>query len=311
MQQFTRGDLRFDVTDSGPAEAEAIVLLHGWPQDRHAFDPVIPLLTAAGYRALAFDQRGYSPGAQPASTSSYAMSELVADVLALLDAAGVAKAHLVGHDWGGAVAWAVAQRAPDRLASLTVLSTPHPRAMLEALQHPDQLLKSWYMLAFQVPALPETVLRATLATVLQRSGLPAFEAHRYAARFRTGRTASGGLAWYRAMGATEVRRAARAVRGILPTGAERTLGVDPHVTVPTTLVWGRHDTALGRRATEATAQWVTGQYRLVELDAGHWLPETRPHEVAEAILGRAGGERADDAHSPAPAAGSPAPRADS
>ena len=82
MQQFTRGELRFDVTDSGPADAEAIVLLHGWPQDRHAFDPVIPLLTAAGYRALAFDQRGYSPGAQPASTSSYAMSELVADVLA-------------------------------------------------------------------------------------------------------------------------------------------------------------------------------------------------------------------------------------
>lgn len=311
MQQFTRGELRFDVTDSGPADAEAIVLLHGWPQDRHAFDPVIPLLTAAGYRALAFDQRGYSPGAQPAPTSSYAMSELVADVLALLDAAGVSRAHLVGHDWGGAVAWSVAQRAPERLASLTVLSTPHPRAMLEALQHPDQLLKSWYMLAFQVPALPETVLRATLATALQRSGLPAFESHRYAARFRAGGTAAGGLAWYRAMGAAEARRAARRVRGILPTGAAPTPEVDPQVTVPTTLVWGRHDTALGRRGTEATAQWVSGPYRLVELDAGHWLPETRPYEVAEAILDRAGGQRAGDASGPAPRAQSPAPRADS
>jgi pimeloyl-ACP methyl ester carboxylesterase len=298
VQQFTRGDLSFDVTDAGPADAEVIVLLHGWPQDRHTFDPVIPLLTAAGYRALAFDQRGYSPGAQPTSTSSYAMAELVADVLGLLDAAGVSQAHLVGHDWGGAVAWAVAERAPDRLASLTVLSTPHPRAMLQALQHPDQLLKSWYMLAFQVPALPEAVLGATLATVLQRSGLPAFESHRYAARFRNGDTATGSLAWYRAMGAAEARRAARRVRGILPTGSGSTPDADPHITVPTTLVWGRHDTALGRRGTLGTAQWVSGPYRLVELDAGHWLPETRPREVVAAILDRVGGEAAGEPGTP-------------
>lgn len=293
MQQFTRGGLTFDITDAGPADGEVIVLLHGWPQDRHAFDPVIPLLTAAGYRALAFDQRGYSPGAQPTSTSSYAMSELVADVLALLDAAGVTEAHLVGHDWGGAVAWSVAERAPERLASLTVLSTPHPRAMTQALQHPEQLLKSWYMLAFQVPALPEAVLRPMLATVLQRSGLPAFESYRYAARFRTASTASGSLAWYRAQGAAEARRAVKRVRGILPTGSGG--GPEEHapITVPTTLVWGRGDTALGRRGTMATAQWVSGPYRLVELDAGHWLPETRPREVAEAILDRVGAPRAD------------------
>ena len=180
--------------------------------------------------------------------------------------------------------------------------------MLEALQHPDQLLKSWYMLAFQVPALPETVLRATLATALQRSGLPAFECIGMPRGSGAGvHRSSGGLAWYRAMGAAEARRAARRVRGILPTGAGSTPEVDPHVTVPTTLVWGRRYTALGRRGTRSTAQWVSGPYRLVELDAGHWLPETRPREVVEAILDRVGGA-SGPATPAAPRRGRRAPR---
>src|SRR6478672_3924708 len=183
MEQFTRDGLVFDVGDSGDGD-DVVVLLHGWPQDRHAWSRVAPLLAEAGLRVVSFDQRGYSPGALPRGRAAYRMSELVADVLALVDALGQTRVHLVGHDWGGAVAWAFAERHPDRLHTLTVVSTPHHRAMAWALRHGDQARKSWYMLAFQLPVLPELVLRRRLPDVLRRSGLPEEDVTRYVARFR-------------------------------------------------------------------------------------------------------------------------------
>jgi pimeloyl-ACP methyl ester carboxylesterase len=269
MEGFTRDGLRFDVQDAGPRGGPVVVLLHGWPQDHTAWDRVAPLLHRAGLRTLAPDQRGYAPGARPPGRAAYRMAELVGDVEALLDAAGLQRAHLVGHDWGGAVAWAFAARHPSRLTGLTVLSTPHPGALGWALRHSDQALRSWYLLAFQVPALPEAVLRRQLLGLLARSGLPAADAQRYAARFREPGAARGGLAWYRALGLD------------LGGGVQR-------VRVPTTLVWGRRDPALGRAAAERTARWVAGDYRFIELDAGHWLPELEAEAVAAAVIARAG-----------------------
>lgn len=281
MNQFSRQGLVFDLVDSGPAEAEAVVvLLHGWPQDHTAWDRVTPLLVAGGLRVLALDQRGYSPGARPPGTAAYRMRELVADVAALLDEAGAARAHLVGHDWGGAVAWAFAERHPERLDSLTVLSTPHHRALAWAFRHGDQARRSWYMAAFQVPAVPEAVLRRTLPHVLRRSGLPEPDAERYAARFRQPGAARAQLAWYRAL-----RNPLRG-NGSTDSGSN---GKPRRITVPTTYVWGRHDPVLGRAAAERTGRYVVSDYQFVELDAGHWLPETRPDDVATAVLSRAGG----------------------
>jgi pimeloyl-ACP methyl ester carboxylesterase len=281
VNQFSRQGLVFDLVDSGPAEAEAVVvLLHGWPQDHTAWDRVTPLLVAGGLRVLALDQRGYSPGARPPGTAAYRMRELVADVAALLDEAGAARAHLVGHDWGGAVAWAFAERHPERLDSLTVLSTPHHRALAWAFRHGDQARRSWYMAAFQVPAVPEAVLRRTLPHVLRRSGLPEPDAERYAARFRQPGAARAQLAWYRAL-----RNPLRG-NGSTDSGSN---GKPRRITVPTTYVWGRHDPVLGRAAAERTGRYVVSDYEFVELDAGHWLPETRPDDVATAILSRAGG----------------------
>lgn len=281
MNQFSRQGLVFDLVDSGPAEAEAVVvLLHGWPQDHTAWDRVTPLLVAGGLRVLALDQRGYSPGARPPGTAAYRMRELVADVAALLDEAGAARAHLVGHDWGGAVAWAFAERHPERLDSLTVLSTPHHRALAWAFRHGDQARRSWYMAAFQVPAVPEAVLRRTLPHVLRRSGLPEPDAERYAARFRQPGAARAQLAWYRAL-----RNPLRG-NGSTDSGSN---GKPRRITVPTTYVWGRHDPVLGRAAAERTGRYVVSDYEFVELDAGHWLPETRPDDVATAVLSRAGG----------------------
>lgn len=117
LSTFSRAGLTFDVQDGGPRDGAVVVLLHGFPQDSSSWELVAPRLHDAGLRTLAPDQRGYSPGASPREVSAYRGPELVADVLALMDAAGAERVHLVGHDWGGAVAWLVAQRAPHRLAS--------------------------------------------------------------------------------------------------------------------------------------------------------------------------------------------------
>lgn len=272
MESFTRDRLRFAVRDDGPRDAaRTVVLLHGFPQDGATFDAVVPALHAAGLRTLVPDQRGYSPAARPPGRAPYAVGQAAADVLALLDAAGVARAHVVGHDWGGAVAWELAARHADRLHSLTVLSTPHPAALAWALTRSAQGLRSWYMGFFQLPWLPEQVVALTLEPSLVATGLPVEHARRYARRMREPGALRGALGWYRAV----------PVSALTPT---------PAVAVPTTYVWGRRDVALGRAAAERTRRHVVGPYRFVELDGGHWLPETRPEQVAAVVLDQVGAD---------------------
>lgn len=269
MLRYSRGSLTFDVLDRGPRTGDAVVLLHGFPQNATAFDEVTPALTAAGLRTLAPTQRGYAPTARPRWRGSYRMPELVDDVLALLDAVGLERAHVVGHDWGGAQAWALAAWHPQRVASMTVLSTPHPAAMTASLVLGDQALRSWYIGAFQVPYLPDRLLAPRLQALLDRSGLPTEHARRYAAALCEPGALAGALGWYRG----------------IPFSANAGVG---QVTVPTTYVWGNRDTALGRRAAERTERHVSAPYRFVELPAGHWLPEKHPQEVAAAVLDRIG-----------------------
>jgi pimeloyl-ACP methyl ester carboxylesterase len=258
--------LTFDVTDGGPVDGAPVVLLHGFPEDRSSWDAVSSRLHAAGLRTFAPDQRGYSPGARPADTAAYRLEHLVGDVLALIDATGEEQVHLVGHDWGGGVAWLMAANHPDRVASLTVLSTPHPAALARAARNLDQLRRSWYIAAFQVPFLPERVFAAGFRSLLVGSGLPLEVAERYAARLGRPEALRGPINWYRAMRSSKVP-------------ARR-------VTVPTTYVWSTHDVALGRLAAELTREHVTGPYEFVELDASHWLPETEPDACASAIVRR-------------------------
>ena len=275
MERFSRSSLTFDVTDRGGAgdapDQPTVVLLHGFPTNRASWDQVSDRLVASGLRTLAPDQRGYSPGARPTEgyPRAYAMSELVADVVALLDAAEVERAHVVGHDWGGGVAWAVAGSHPERVASLTVLSTPHPAAMARSMRDPWQALHSSYMGFFQLPRVPELALSRSLVRTLIASGLPRATAEQYAGRMREPGALRGGLGWYRAL---------RHSRG----SAHR-------IRVPTTFVWGRRDEYLGRRAAESTGAFVTGDYRFVEVDEGHWLPELAPDVCAAEIQARVSG----------------------
>ena len=189
MERFGNAAFSFEVTDTSSAAGgggQVAVLLHGFPEDRHSWDAVAPALAAAGYRVLAPDQRGYSPGARPAARSAYTLSQLAGDVLALADAAGADRFHLVGHDWGGALAWYVADHYPSRLISLAALSVPHPQAFLRALASSNQAARSWYVAAFQLPALPELALSRrggdAMRAALVRTGLDPGSAARYAAR---------------------------------------------------------------------------------------------------------------------------------
>ena len=272
MRTFERAGYIFEVRDGGPTDGEVIVLLHGFPQDAATWSDVEPLLHEAGYRTLAFDMRGVSPGARPESVRQYATIESIHDVTALLDAAGVEHAHLVGHDWGAYVAWATATECPERLLSLTVASTPHPGALRRSMTRSSQGIRSSYMLLFQVPGIAEAVLKpgTPLWNAFVR-GLPPEHKQRYAQRMSDHATRHAALNWYRVM------------RYEL-TSPSFTGGP---VSVPTTYVWGEYDPALGRFAAEATGHYVAAPYAFVQLRAGHWLPETRPELLAEAIVSRA------------------------
>jgi pimeloyl-ACP methyl ester carboxylesterase len=269
MERFSRDGLVFDVRDAGPADGEPVVLLHGFPQDSGAWDRLAPGLHGAGLRTLALDQRGYSPGARPRGRAAHRLRELTDDVLALLDAAGLGSAHVVGHDWGAVVGWALAARHPERLRTLTALSVPHPAAMARAALTGDQALRSSYIAAFQVPVVPERTLLALGGALLRRlltqSGLPGALADRYVARMRQPGALTGALSWYRA----------------LPLDAREPVGP---ARVPTLHVWSTEDVALGRAATEGTAAHVEAPYRLEVLEGlPHWLPELAAERVGELV----------------------------
>lgn len=240
--------------------AGAVVFLHGFPQTASSWASQVAAVERAGFRAVAPDQRGYAPGHRPSGRGAYRIDALVDDALAVIDATGDEPVHLVGHDWGGGVAWALAARHPDRLRSLCVVSTPHPGAMRRACAG-TQLLRSWYIGFFQLPWLPERLLLAgggaPLRRALERSGLPADMAARAVERMREPGALTAALNWYRALPLAS------------PSSA---IG---RIEVPTLYVWSTGDTALGRAAAERTADWVDAPYRFEVLDGvSHWITET-------------------------------------
>jgi len=269
MDSFRRNGLTFDVRDAGPGDGEPVVLLHGFPQDSAAWDLVAPALHQHGLRTLAPDQRGYSPMARPRGRAHYALRETVGDVLALLDTAGLESAHVVGHDWGGIVAWGLGAWHPDRVRTLTALSVPHPAAMAKAMTTSDQALRSYYVGVFQLPLLPERLLLAGDGAVLRRmlrsGGLDDALVDHYVRRMQEPGALSAALGWYRA----------------LPWAGRDPVGT---VRVPTLHVWSTGDAFLGRAATEATERFVDAPYRLEVLEGvPHWIPELAADRVAELV----------------------------
>lgn len=273
MDRFRRGDLVFDVIDEGPADGPVVILLHGFPQQNTMWQAVIPQLTTQGYRCLAPRQRGYSPGARPTRRRDYGVDELAEDVRTLIDASGAERVHLVGHDWGGAVAWRTAQLYPDRLLTVTSLSVPHPGAFSKAILSSRQAAASWYMLFFQLPRIPEWYLlhtrrKFTFSGMLKQRAEHAPElAQAEATAMREPGALTAALNWYRAYPVTNTRGAGRAV------------------SVPSMLIWGDGDIALKEKGARLTGEYVRADYRLEILKGvSHWILDEAPDETADLLL---------------------------
>lgn len=271
MEQYRRGDLVFDVKDVGPPDGPVVVLLHGFPQHNDSWDAVIARLSAQGFRCLAPNQRGYSPGARPPRRRDYKTTELIADIGALIDASGADKVHVVGHDWGAAVAWGVASEYPDRLATVSPVSVPHPAAFLKSMPTSKQGLASWYMYVFQLPWLPEFLLTrnggAMSTKSLERIGQTREAAERDTRAMLEPGAMTAGLNWYRAMPLTDLRRASG------------------KITVPTMYVWSDNDAALLPKAAYETERYVAADYRFeVMPGVSHWIPEEKADELSDLLL---------------------------
>jgi pimeloyl-ACP methyl ester carboxylesterase len=255
----------------GSTEKPAVILLHGFPVTSAMWNALMTPLTDAGFRVVAFDQRGYSPGARPEELSEYQVSKLTADVVAVADATGLEKFHLIGHDWGAGVGWSTVMQHPGRIVSWTALSIAHPAAFGAALQNdPDQQSKSSYFLLFQTPWLPETLFTFNSLSALDMmySTMSSEQIDEYHSVFAEPGALTGALNWYRAM----------------TLGQDGSDDVSMKVSTPTLFIWGNHDEAVGRVAIEMQTEYITGPYSEIELDAGHWLLTDSPREVVESVV---------------------------
>jgi pimeloyl-ACP methyl ester carboxylesterase len=273
--------LALEVARAGPEDGPAVVLLHGFPETWWCWRHQIGPLAEAGYHVLAPNQRGYGRSDKPDRIADYALDRLADDVAGLIAAAGRERAALIGHDWGGLVAWWMTLRHPDRVDRLIILNAAHSVAYLrEVRRRPNQMFRSWYVGAFQIPRLPEILLRRRqfrpLARVLRQTSRPGTFTDDDLDRYRAAWSEPGALRamihWYRA-----------AVRARPP------LPDDPRIRVPTLIIWGVRDRFLDRALADASlALCERGRLDMLE-GATHWVQHEEPAEVNRRLLEFLGG----------------------
>ena len=266
--------LTFDALVAGEPGAPLVLLLHGFAESMHCWGAQMAALAGAGYRAVAPSQRGYSPGARPdtSDTANYHIERLMDDAMAISAAGGCGdrRFHLVGHDWGGSIAWALADRFPQLLASLTVLSRPHPNAFNRALEMPDgdQAHRSRHHKAFLEPGAAELVLADDARWLRERlaaAGVPLAAIEQHLSVLGNTAAMEAALSWYRARGAIRT-----------PLGPIR---------VPVLYIWGDADDTVGRIAAEGTEDFIAAPYRFEVLPGvGHFAADQAPDRVNELLL---------------------------
>ena len=248
-------------------DGPGIILLHGFPETSAMWSPLPKAAALAGFRVVAFDQRGYSPGARPEGVDAYAISELASDVIAIANSVGFERFHLVGHDWGCVVGWAVAIGQPERVTSWSALSIPHPGTLIAALRRE---LPS-YIRLLTAPFVPETLLSFNSLAALRKGSYPGSTARQreeYLAVFSEPGALTGALNWYRAITASL-------------EGAEAVAGP---VQVPTLFLWGTGEGWVTDAALEQQRKLVNAAYAELELDAGHFLMQEKPAEAVAAVM---------------------------
>ena len=272
MTQIAIGDYTFDVRAAGPEDGEVVILLHGFPQTSYEWRHQIRALAAAGFRAVAPDQRGYSPGARPADVADYALPLLVQDVIGLADAIGAERFHIAGHDWGAVVAWAVAVAARDRVITANPVSVPHPDAFARVLNDPTscQPQASSYFDVFVQPNSEDAFLangQAGLRSIY--AGIDEAAVDEYVRVLGSKPALGAALNWYRAnIGDRNLQGPA--------------LGP---VEVPTMFTWSDGDTALCIDGALLTEEYVSGPYRFEVLEGvNHWIPDLAAEAMSTLLL---------------------------
>lgn len=273
-REIEANGLTFEVDTCGTGDRLALCL-HGFPELAFSWRHQLPLLAGLGYRVWAPNLRGYGRTSRPASVKDYALPHLLADVAGLIEAAGARRAVLVGHDWGGALAWHTALRQPARVERLIVLNMPHPACLLDGLAGWRQRLRSWYIAAFRVPWLPERLLtaghgwlaaEAIAATASDRSRFPpdVLRVYRDAAVRRGAMTAM--VNYYRAL----------PWAGPPP---EAVAALRERIEVPTLMIWGEDDFALGRELLRGTEELVPDLVLRTLPGISHWVQQEAPETV--------------------------------
>lgn len=261
---------------AGPPDGPLVVLLHGFPEFWYGWRKQIDPLAEAGYRVLVPDQRGYNLSDKPRGVAAYNIDELAADVIGLIDAEGRDKAVVVGHDWGAAVAWWTAIRYPDRVEKLVILNVPHPLVMQRHLRKSfSQLRKSWYMFFFQIPKLPESLMRlrnfrGMLDSLRKSSRGGVFDeadGQRYVQAWSQPGALTSMINWY---------------RGLTRARPERVSS--PRVKVPTLMIWGVGDRFLDVEMTQPSIELCDdGRLELID-EATHWVQHEEAPRVNALIL---------------------------
>ncbi len=269
--------IRLQVATAGAPKDPTVILLHGFPEFWYGWKKQIPPLANAGFHVIAPDQRGYNLSEKPEGIIAYHIDELAKDVIGLIDSIGKEKINLVGHDWGAAVAWHVAREYPERLEKLAILNVPHPDVMVQTLRRSlPQLLRSWYILFFQLPGVPERVMtwngyqamrRMMITSSRPDTGIAA-DLDRYVTAWSQPGAMTAMLNWYRAAFRWGHRRTVSPAR----------------IRVPTLMLWGMHDIALSSEMAQPSID-LCDQGQLVFFEnASHWVQHDEAEEVNRLLI---------------------------
>jgi pimeloyl-ACP methyl ester carboxylesterase len=266
------GDVHLHYVEAG--EGPLIVLLHGFPEFWYGWRLQIQPLAAAGFRVVAPDMRGYNLSSRPDGVAAYDIEKLADDIRGLVHERGAESALLVGHDWGGSVAWATAMNHPEVVDRLAILNAAHPRKLSQGLHHPDQLRRSWYFFFFALPELPEAVVHADNWHFFRHflhDAHPAYspeEIERYVEAWSQPGAATGMINYYRA----SVRQSKGAEAALRPISA------------PTLVIWGQDDRYLGPELAEPDRDDVPNLDRVERVpDASHWVHHDEPERVTRLL----------------------------